>query len=416
MSNRPDRPADDRDDEPADDLDEPTEPTAADEADAATDDEPTAEDAANGDEPADGDEPAEDEDDEPADQDAAARDDEPAEDDAAASDEELTEEKEPADGDEPAEDEDDEPADQDAAARDDEPAEDDAASDDDEPAEDDAAASDEELTEEEEPADGDEPAEDEDDEPADQVAAASESAERPSRGQRRGAHARKVTPRERLRELIAPQANRTQALIAVACLILGFALSVQAKSTSQESSFSSLRQSELVGLLDRLNKRQEDLRKEVTRLEQEKAALESDDSQTARKAAQERQHTLAILAGTEPATGPGIELVVSDPDRGVTASDLLNAVQELRDAGAEVLQIGNVRLAVDSYFTDGKDGVLLDGKQLEAPYRIKAIGDPHTLATAMDIPGGVLETLHRAGADGTVTKSQSVAVTAVRKS
>lgn len=249
--------------------------------------------------------------------------------------------------------------------------------------------------------------------PAAQVAA---GGQRPTRGQRRGAHARKVTPRERLKELIAPQANRTQALIAVACLILGFALSVQAKSTSQDSSFSSLRQSELVALLDRLNNRQDDLRKEVSRLQQEKAALNSDDSQTARKAAQDRQQTLAILAGTEPATGPGIELVISDPNGGVTASDLLNAVQELRDAGAEVLQIGSVRLAVDSHFVDGSDGVLVDGKQLETPYRIKAIGDPHTLSTAMDIPGGVLESLHRAGADGTVTKSQSVAVTAVRKS
>src|SRR5690606_26450572 len=129
-------------------------------------------------------------------------------------------------------------------------------------------------------------------------------AERAGRGQRRGAHARRVTPRERLRELIAPQANRTQALIALACLVVGFGLSVQVRSTSQESSFDNLRQSELVGLLDRLNKRQEDLRKEVTRLEQEKAALESEDSETARRAAQDRQHTLAILAGTEPATGP----------------------------------------------------------------------------------------------------------------
>lgn len=235
-----------------------------------------------------------------------------------------------------------------------------------------------------------------------------------ARAQRRGAHARRVTPRERLRELVAPQANRTQAIIALACLVVGFGLSVQVRSSSQEASFTSLRQSELVSLLDRLNQRQEDLREELLRLEQEKAALGSEDSEAARKAAQDRQHTLAILAGTEPATGPGIDLFVRDPKGGVDAGELLNAVQELRDAGAEVLQIGNVRIAVDSYFLDAKSGVIIDGKKVEAPYRIRAIGDPHTMATAMDIPGGVLETLHRAGAEATVSEGQSLTVSAVR--
>lgn len=258
-------------------------------------------------------------------------------------------------------------------------------------------------------------AEETDSDDSEQVAAASVTEERQARGQRRGAHARKVTPRERLRELIAPQANRTQALIALACLVVGFGLSVQVTSTSQESSFSSLRQSELVSLLDRLNKRQDDLRSEVNDLEQERAALQNEDSKAARKAAQDRQHTLAILAGTEPATGPGIELTISDPKDGVSASDMLNTVQELRDAGAEVLQIGDVRIGVDSYFVDARGGIVVDGKKLTAPYRIKAIGDPHTMSTALDIPGGVLESLHRADAEGRVTESQSVAVTAIRK-
>lgn len=235
-----------------------------------------------------------------------------------------------------------------------------------------------------------------------------------ARAQRRGAHARRVTPRERLRELVAPQANRTQAIIALACLVVGFGLSVQVRSSSQEASFTSLRQSELVSLLDRLNQRQEDLREELLRLQQEKAALGSEDSEAARKAAQDRQHTLAILAGTEPATGPGIDLFVRDPKDGVNAAELLNAVQELRDSGAEVLQIGDVRIAVDSYFLDAKGGVIIDGTKVKAPYRIRAIGDPHTMATAMDIPGGVLETLHRAGAEATVSESQSLTVTAVR--
>ncbi|MBO0828919.1 MAG: DUF881 domain-containing protein [Streptosporangiales bacterium] len=230
-----------------------------------------------------------------------------------------------------------------------------------------------------------------------------------------GAHARRVTPRQRLRALVTPRANKTQALIALACLVLGFGLSVQAQSTSSASSFSSLRQSELVSVLDRLTNRQEHLRGEITRLQQEKAALSSQNGEVARKAAQDRQDTLGILAGTEPATGPGIELTVTDPHGAINAADLLNAVEELRDSGAEVLQIGSVRIGADTYFLDTDGGVIVDGHTLTPPYRVLAIGDPHTMSTAMNIPGGVLESLHRSGAEGAVTESRSLSITAVRK-
>jgi uncharacterized protein YlxW (UPF0749 family) len=41
------------------------------------------------------------------------------------------------------------------------------------------------------------------------------------------------------------------------------------------------------------------------------------------------------------------------------------------------------------------------------------VGDPQTLSAALDIPGGVLETLHGLGADGTVTNEQQVQITAL---
>lgn len=246
--------------------------------------------------------------------------------------------------------------------------------------------------------------------PAEQESSAADAKRRP-----RGAHARRVTPRQRLRALVAPRANKTQALIALACLVLGFGLSVQVQSTSSASSFSSLRQSELVSLLDRLTNRQDHLRREVSRLQQEKAALSSENGDAARQAAQDRQDTLGILAGTEPAAGPGIELTITDPHAAINAADLLNAVEELRDSGAEVMQIGSVRIGADTYFLDTRGGVIVDGHTLTPPYRVLAIGDPHTMGTAMNIPGGVLESLHRSGAEGTVTESRSLSVTAVRE-
>lgn len=223
------------------------------------------------------------------------------------------------------------------------------------------------------------------------------------------------SPRQRLRGLVRVRPSRAQAVIALACLVLGFGVSVQVHSTSSQSSFDSLRQSELVSLLDRLTQKQDDLRAEKQRLRKEKAALRHEDSSAARHAAKKREETLGILAGTKPATGPGIELLITDPDRAVRAADILNTVQELRDAGAEAVQIGSVRVAADSYFLDAEGGIVVDGHKLAPPYRILAIGDSHTMSTALDIPGGVLESLRRAGAEGSVTETASVSVTAVRK-
>ena len=63
-------------------------------------------------------------------------------------------------------------------------------------------------------------------------------------------------------------------------------------------------------------------------------------SSEALKSAQDRLDTLGILTGTVPATGPGVVITITDPDHKVTAALLLDALQELRDAGAEAVQIG----------------------------------------------------------------------------
>ena len=49
-------------------------------------------------------------------------------------------------------------------------------------------------------------------------------------------------------------------------------------------------------------------------------------------------------------------LTINDPDNKVTAALLLDALQELRDAGAEAVQIGDVRVVADTWFADVPTG------------------------------------------------------------
>jgi uncharacterized protein YlxW (UPF0749 family) len=100
----------------------------------------------------------------------------------------------------------------------------------------------------------------------------------------------------------------------------------------------------------------------------------------------------------------------------VSATILLDTLQELRDAGAEAVQIGSVRIVASTAFVDdtASTGVRVDGHLVTSPYTFLVIGDPQTLAAALDIPGGVLELLKQRGATGSVTQLQTVTVGALR--
>jgi uncharacterized protein YlxW (UPF0749 family) len=221
--------------------------------------------------------------------------------------------------------------------------------------------------------------------------------------------------RRRLLSAMRPRATRAQFLAAVLCAVLGFALVVQVRQT-QEQGLATLRQSDLVRILDDVTTRSARLEAEAQRLQAQRDTLRSgtDSAAAAEQAARERLEVLGILAGTAPAAGPGIELVVADPDRQVNAVVLLDTLQELRDAGAEAVQIGTVRVVASTAFVDSDAAILVDGVVVAAPFRVLAIGDPQTLASALEIPGGVLEVLRQRNAEGTVRQSLSVAIDALR--
>jgi uncharacterized protein YlxW (UPF0749 family) len=197
--------------------------------------------------------------------------------------------------------------------------------------------------------------------------------------------------------------------------VLGFALVVQTQATQTEQ-LGTLRQSDLVRILDNLNERAERLDAETRSLQQTSQDLRSgtDQAAAAERASRERLGVLGILAGTVPASGEGIELTITDPDRKVLAAALLNTIQELRDAGAEAIQIGSRRVVADTAFQDADSGVLVGGVVLTPPFTILAIGDSQTLASALDIPGGVLQTLRQDGARGTVRADDRLVVDATR--
>lgn len=220
--------------------------------------------------------------------------------------------------------------------------------------------------------------------------------------------------RRRLARLGRGRLNRTQVLATILTMLLGLALVAQARSTG-EAGLRELRQTELVALLDDASTRVDALQREVSELEGDRDRLQGQQGDAAAAAAaKQRLESYRILAGTVPVEGPGITVYVSDPGTVVTQTMLLDAIQELRDAGSEAIQIGPVRVVASTHVGIAEDGaIVLDGQVVQHPYRILAIGEPHTLAGAMAIPGGFADSLRGAGASVDVTENDQLLITAV---
>ncbi|MFD4624926.1 DUF881 domain-containing protein [Streptomyces sp. NPDC058475] len=227
-----------------------------------------------------------------------------------------------------------------------------------------------------------------------------------------------LTGRQRLlKGLWPPRVTRAQLIVALLLFGLGFGLAVQVASNSDSgSALRGARQEDLVRILDELDNRTQRLEDEKQGLEDQRTELESSSNQAeeARKQTVEKEKQLGILAGTVAAQGPGITVTIDDTKGTVKADMLLDAIQELRAAGAEAIQVNGVRVVAGTYLTDSGSGVKVDGNKITQPYRFKVIGKPQDLEPALNIPGGVVQTLEKEQATVTVDRSTKIVVDALR--
>ncbi len=211
------------------------------------------------------------------------------------------------------------------------------------------------------------------------------------------------------------------ALAVLLCVLLGVAIVTQVRQNESGDSLETARPADLLVLLDSLQQREAALNTEVTDLQRTLAQLQTSGSsdQAAIENAQARLAALSILIGTVAATGPGVTLTIEDKTPGVPAETMLDVISELRAAGAEAMEIhggaGVVRVGVDTWVVGTPGALVVDNATLNPPYSVLAIGDPPTLAAAMNIPGGATDSVERVGGSMVVLQSDRVDITALRQ-
>jgi len=207
---------------------------------------------------------------------------------------------------------------------------------------------------------------------------------------------------------------RGQVAIALTLALLGFLLATQLRSQQGLAQRLSIeRESDLGQILTELTDRSDQLQSEIVDLRVKLAQASGTEAQQRALIGDARQQLqgLQILLGLVPVKGTGIEMVFEDPQGTIGPDVLLDTVQELRDAGAEAIEISGVRVVASTAFTGAARAIAVGRQAIRAPYTVLVIGDPSTLAEAMRIPGGVVDSLAaHAGASVRITEEGSISI------
>ena len=185
--------------------------------------------------------------------------------------------------------------------------------------------------------------------------------------------------------------------IAIMCLLLGMFLSWEFRVQTAIKAAATDRQAEtLVSLVTNLETENAALEVQLAAARQETdAIIMSSSSSETRLTEQQHQLTqLQIRAGLTALEGPGITVTLDDnrniligdnPNRYVIHyENLLNIVNDLRNAGAEAISINGQRIVVSSEIRCVGNVILINTTRLAPPFEISAIGDPTALAEAID--------------------------------
>ena len=196
--------------------------------------------------------------------------------------------------------------------------------------------------------------------------------------------------------------TRSQLTIAAVALILGMLVVIQLRSQASSSGLAHLSSQDLTILVAKLNARNDQLRREATSLEVELATLTENQSRgdvSIDEITADLERVRAY-AGLDPVGGPGVTISIRGPIDGGGVEELIN---ELRNAGAEAIATGGVRVVTGVVVTGPPGAAQVDDVPLGDTFELQAIGAPDKLTGSLTRSGGVIAQLAATQPDVIVT-------------
>jgi uncharacterized protein YlxW (UPF0749 family) len=197
---------------------------------------------------------------------------------------------------------------------------------------------------------------------------------------------------------------RSLATLTVVLGILGLLVVVQLRGQSGGSALQSKSAQDLTTLVGNLNTQNDELRAEVSALNQQRAELRADraNGATSLDQIQSDLGRIRAWAGLDPVAGKGVEITIAGEVDAASLDQLLN---ELRNAGAEAIAIEDIRVIARTSVGGVPGSLDVDGFLLRDPITIRAIGRPEVLVGSLTRVGGIVAQLGATNPGATVDVS-----------
>ncbi|NMB34217.1 MAG: DUF881 domain-containing protein [Clostridium sp.] len=210
--------------------------------------------------------------------------------------------------------------------------------------------------------------------------------------------------------------------ITIICIILGIMLSWQYKSIQNNKKATSAQTGTLQSLQEELigeKTKNENLRtrnQELERRVSEYISAEGSSKKIEEGLKEEIQRS-KILAGLADVEGPGAEIVLNDGEIfSVTDTSLMGLINEIKAAEAQAISINGERVVAmtEIKMTNTRvipHTIVVNGRQMQAPFIIKAIADPDKLNNSLNMLEGITDRyINIYGLDVTVKKMEQITI------
>jgi uncharacterized protein YlxW (UPF0749 family) len=199
--------------------------------------------------------------------------------------------------------------------------------------------------------------------------------------------------------------------VALVAVLLGVLTIGQLRGQAGVPELAGLSAQDLTLLIANLNARNEQLRDEITELTRREAQIAAANARGETTVDQLRADLVRIRAwaGLIGVSGQGVTITVRGSIGGDGIEDLLN---ELRNAGAEAIAVGGVRVVPGIVVAGAPGNLSIEGQPLGDAFLVRAIGSPQILTGTLTRVGGVIAQIGATypAAEVTVTPTEVVAL------
>ena len=203
----------------------------------------------------------------------------------------------------------------------------------------------------------------------------------------------------------------------ILCLILTFAITVQlrvsslSESESSQTKITDKLKDEIFRLNDENVKLAEKFQNTTSELDDARNQAAQNDSSS--KDTSELIKKYTIVSGKTDVTGQGIIIKYKPSDNEAKADmvkDLRDIVNEIKNAGAEAIEINNQRIVGTTAIEMVKNKIEINDIEVSENFIIKAIGDSNLMYSGLIRPGGTIENIRESGVSIEINSENTIKI------